>query len=74
MEKIILTIKDKGKLSFLLELLNQLDFIEVQQPSMKPKALAARNDNYDFFASAGLWKNNEIDARHLRRKAWKRNH
>lgn len=69
MEKIVLTIKDKGKLSFLMELLQQLDFIEVQQPSEKSEPTAGKKD-YNFFASAGLWKNKEIDAKELREKAW----
>lgn len=71
MEKIVLTIKDKGKLSFLMELLKQFDFVEVQQTSVKSKPTAAEED-YDFFASAGLWKGKEIDAKELREKAWKR--
>jgi hypothetical protein len=71
MEKIVLTVKDKGKLSFLMELLKELDFIEVQQPSLKSTPAATKED-YDFFASAGLWKNKNIDAKELREKAWKR--
>ena len=71
MEKIVLTIKDKGKLSFLMELLKQLDFVEVQQPAVKSRTTAAKED-YNFFASAGLWENKEIDAKELREKAWKR--
>ncbi|MEQ6118374.1 hypothetical protein [Reichenbachiella sp. MALMAid0571] len=68
MEKIILTIKDNSKLNFFLELIKQFDFIEVQKSTSK------KNDTkeYDFFASAGLWKNREIDAQELRKKAWKR--
>jgi hypothetical protein len=66
MEKIILTIKDDKKKSFFLELLKQFDFIEVQ------KAAEKKTDEYDFFASAGLWKNREITANQLREQAWKR--
>ena len=51
MEKFILTIKDDRKKSFLLELLKQFDFIELQ------KATEKKTDEYDFFASAGLWEN-----------------
>ena len=71
MEKIVLTIKDKGKLSFLMELLKQFDFIEVQQLSVKSKPTEAKEE-YNFFASAGLWKNKNIEAKELREKAWKR--
>lgn len=32
---------------------------------------AGTNDNYDFFESAGLMENRDIDANQLRRDAWK---
>jgi hypothetical protein len=65
MQKIILKLKDDNKLNFLLELLNQFQFIEVEKPVKK-------NDTHDFFASAGLWRNRDITAGQLRDKAWKR--
>jgi hypothetical protein len=68
MEKITLTIKDLKKKNFFLELLKQFDFIEVQTTKEK------NADHYDFFASAGLWKDRDIDANQLRKQAWKRNH
>ncbi len=66
MGKIVLTIKDERKKNFFLELLKQFDFIEVQQTTEK------KDDDYDFFASAGLWKGREINANQLREQAWKR--
>lgn len=66
MEKIILTIKDSRKKTFFLKLLSELDFVEVQ--TAKPK----KPEAYDFFASAGLWNNRDIDAKQLRAHAWKR--
>ncbi len=66
MEKIILTIKDEKRKNFLLELLKQFDFIEVQ------KATEKKQEQYDFFASAGLWKGRDINANQLRERAWKR--
>ena len=67
MEKIVLTIKDSRKKNFLLELLKQFDFIEVQKTSS-----AQKSSSYNFFDSAGLWKNRDIDVSQLRDKAWKR--
>lgn len=67
MEKIVLTIKDSRKKNFLLELLKQFDFIEVQKTSSVQKS-----SSYNFFDSAGLWKNRDIDVSQLRDKAWKR--
>lgn len=68
MQKITLTIKDDDKVNFLMELLNQFDFIEIKKSEQK------RDENYNFFASAGLWKNREIDADLLRKQAWQRKH
>lgn len=69
MEKITLTIKDDSKLSFFLKLMKQLDFVEVDKSSLKRKS---RVGKYDFFASAGLWKDRDIKATELRENAWKR--
>jgi hypothetical protein len=66
MEQIVLNIKDKSKLSFFMQLLNQLDFVEVDSTKKR------KTTKYDFFNSAGLWANREIDAKELRKKAWKR--
>jgi hypothetical protein len=57
MEKVILRIKDNSKLSFFLKLMKQLDFVEVEKASLKQKSATKK---YDFFASAGLWKNRDI--------------
>lgn len=51
-----------------MELLSQLDFVVL--PDVEQKELES---DYDFFASAGLWENRDVDAESLRRSAWKRN-
>jgi len=67
MEKIILNIKDSSKLSLLLKLIKQLDFVEVEK---------IKNDkpvkDHDFFSSAGLWSGRDINAKKLREQAWNR--
>lgn len=68
MQRITLTVKDDKKLNFLLELLRQFDFVEIQKTTEK------KSDKYDFFESAGLWKGRNIDAQQLRGQAWKRSH
>lgn len=67
MEQLILNIKDSRKLSFLMQLIKQLDFVEVEK--VKKKKATAK---YDFFSSAGLWANREVDAKELRKRAWNR--
>lgn len=68
MEKLILKIKDEGKLNFFLELLKQFDFVEVQKVKKEGKKEAV----YDFFESSGLWSGREIHAESLRKQAWER--
>lgn len=67
MEQLILNIKDSSKLAFLMQLIKQLDFVEIEKIQKKKKS-----SNYDLFNSAGLWSDREIDAKELRRKAWER--
>ena len=67
MEKIILHLKDSSKLSFLIQLINQLDFVEVEKVNKKKAST-----KYDFFNSAGLWANRDINAKELRKQAWDR--
>jgi hypothetical protein len=67
MEKIILNIKDSSKLSFLIQLIKQLDFVEVEKTNNRKFM-----PEYDFFSSAGLWENRDIKAMELRKEAWQR--
>jgi len=68
METIVLNIKDQAKYLSFLQFVQQLDFVEVEKPAKK-RSLTKK---YDFFASAGLWKDRNIDAKELRFKAWNR--
>ncbi|TVQ09397.1 MAG: hypothetical protein EA361_15485 [Bacteroidetes bacterium] len=64
MEQLILNIKDSSKMSFLIQLIKQLDFVEVEQ--IKKKNISVK---YDFFNSAGLWKDRNINAEEIRKQA-----
>ena len=68
METIVLNIKDHEKYVSFLQFIEQLDFIEIEK-SVKEKG---GNEKHDFFASAGMWKDKNIDAKELRAKAWNR--
>jgi hypothetical protein len=63
----MLNIKDKSKMSFLFQLTNQLDFVEIAE-----KRKHANLKKTDFFSFAGLWQDRDIDARELRKKAWRK--
>jgi hypothetical protein len=69
MQRITLKVKE-DKLNFFMELIKQLDFIEIQKVVKKDTKKNA--GEYDFFDSAGLWKDRDIDAQQLRDQAWKR--
>ncbi len=68
MKTITLNIKDEAKYLSFLQFIEQLDFIELEKPSKKKSTVK----KYDFFASAGLWKGKDIDAKKLRTRAWNR--
>lgn len=70
MEQIIIKLKDQSKRSFLLELLAQFDFLELQVKQVS-KDKATTEEPYDFFQSAGLFEGREINADQLRKEAWR---
>ena len=67
MNKIILNIKDTNKLSFLLQLIRQFDFVEIIEIQNSKKT-----GKYNLFKSAGLWSERMVDAGEIREKAWNR--
>ena len=70
MKQFVLSLKKSEKRNFLLELFEQLDFVEVKAIEKKETTDAADSDDYDFFQSAGLFKNRDIDAVKLRKQTW----
>lgn len=68
MEKLVLKIKDGKKIDFIRQLLGQFDFVEVLKDQKQPKQKAEHN----FFESVGMWAERDIDAKELRKKAWKK--
>jgi hypothetical protein len=62
MEKITLTIKDKSKLNFILELLKQFSFVELLPVTQK------KANKGSFFESAGLLKSRKISAKNYGKK------
>ena len=69
MEQIIIKLKDQSKRSFLLELLAQFDFLELQVKQVAK--VKSQEESYDFFQSAGLFEGREINADQLRKEAWR---
>lgn len=67
MKQIIINIKDQSKFAFLMQLISQLDFVEVETIKKKKS-----NKEYNFFDSAGMWTNKQVNAKELRKQAWNR--
>ncbi|OQX97509.1 MAG: hypothetical protein B6I24_08580 [Bacteroidetes bacterium 4572_128] len=69
METLTIKVKNKERLIFLYEILKYYDFIEL------PKLEDTKKEKikYNFFSSAGMWKDRDITQEILRKKAWKRN-
>jgi len=67
MEQLILNIKDSSKLAFLMQLIKQFDFVEIERVKKKKNS-----SKYNFFNSAGLWADREVNAKELRNQAWNR--
>ncbi len=67
MEQIIINIKDSSKLPYIMEILNLFKFVEVEQRTIVNK----KEDKYNLFESAGIWKDRDINANQLRNQAWK---
>ena len=71
MEQIIIKLKDESKRSFLLELLAQFSFVELQPKSTAQAEDLADQSPHDFLQSAGLFANRDINANQLRKEAWR---
>lgn len=65
---LIIRIKDKSKMTFLIQLLEQLGFDDIDIKSGSKKTTV----KHDFFKSAGIWKDKAINAQELRKLAWNR--
>ena len=69
--RLIVTVNDQQKIDFLLEFLRHLDFVQVRKEPITKQAWTEEARNA-FLASAGMWKDRDIDAAELRRRAWQR--
>jgi|JFJP01.1.fsa_nt_gi hypothetical protein len=68
MESLTIYVKNREQIDFLYQFLQHLDFVVM--PSTTKQIVKTKE--YDFFKSAGLWKNREITQDDLRTRAWKR--
>ena len=70
MEAIIKT-SDKKIFDAILKVLEGLN-IEVTFKENSKDFLTNSKSGYDFFKSAGMWKNRKISAQSLRKQAWRK--
>jgi hypothetical protein len=69
MKTFIIEVTDDSKTEFAETLLNEIDGIVVKEKKEKPQKTKGKDD---LFASTfGMWKDRHIDAKELRKKAWR---
>ena len=68
MKELVIIIKDDTKVKLLMEILSLMDFIEIKKKENTTTEKGKKHSEYDFFQSAGLFKNRQISASHLRKK------
>jgi hypothetical protein len=68
MTQVILNINDDSKLSFVIKLLKQFDFVDIKSSLTR----VTKDNNHNIFDSAGIWEDREIDSNDLRKLAWNR--
>ena len=72
-QQVIVNINDNRKTHILLNLVKELDFVDnvktkvIDLPTVKTKA---KNSSKKLTLAAGMWKDNNISAAQLRKKAW----
>ncbi len=75
MQQIVIHIQNKKKANVLLELLNELDFIDLLSVSGQKdddEKMESPEKREDFFSLAGLWSGRDISVASIRKKAWPR--
>ena len=69
MQNILISIKNKSKLQFLLELLKQFDFIEIKKVADK----VSGGNEKSFLKTAGIWKDRNFNVENYIRESRKGN-
>lgn len=67
MYNIHIKVNDNSKVNFLVKLLKEFDFVKIVSVSEHGK----KSGEKSFLDSAGIWKDRDVDADELRRKAWR---
>ena len=68
MEAFTIKLKDSRYRKFLVQLFSQLDFIEWEAKTSDEQETV---EDHDFFSSAGIWSDYDVDSAELRKRAWK---
>ncbi|MFZ4555129.1 MAG: hypothetical protein ACOYN8_01960 [Pseudanabaena sp.] len=71
MNQLIVQIVDKNKAEMLSKFLTALDF--VKSVEIQEQRETEINNDQDFFALAGLWKERTFTAETIRQQAWQEN-
>jgi hypothetical protein len=71
MNQLIVQVMDKNKAEMLSKFLTALDF--VKSVEIQEQRETGINNEQDFFALAGLWKDRTVTAETIRQQAWQEN-
>jgi hypothetical protein len=68
--RLYIRIKDNSKIPFILSLLNELPFVEIEEDFEKAKMKASRKVKGSLEDLFGLWAEKDITLNEIRKKAW----
>ena len=68
MHDIHIKVTDTSKVDLLIRLLREFDFVEIVSVSKHEK----KPGEESILDSAGIWKDRDVDAEELRKRAWRR--
>ena len=71
MNQLIVQVVDKNKAEMLSKFLTALDFVESVE--IREQRETEIDNDQDFFALAGLWKDRALTAETIRQQAWQEN-
>ncbi|MBN1664227.1 MAG: hypothetical protein JW943_11555 [Deltaproteobacteria bacterium] len=68
MQRIVISVKDETKLSALVSILNEINFIDVESEEKEVSTISRRADLRKLF---GIWRARDITLADIRKKAWR---
>jgi len=68
MQRLVIHVKDDAKLSALMSVLKEINFIEVEREEKETSGLSRHGDFRKLF---GIWEKRSVSLTDIRQKAWR---